>query len=417
MSSNQLTQYAVTDASVEGLKTLFSRDNMDFEVFAPRLRGTSPSTLPFYRRVDPQTNPAFGQTLIFQLDDSGDFAEEVTLELQISQVTQTGGTFVALKNNFSTCIDTLRCYQAGTLLQEVTRFDLQCFEEAVFQSYEDFVNTTEANGVLPFATRSARAAAGTQNFYINLNTFLNFFSCPLSLLTSPIRVELTFKPMLNLIQYDGTNPQVSILNAVLRVRYINVEDKFMAKMLQSSKQVPILFPFVDKSFSQNDYASNTTQIRFLLNEFKSLVGYMGWFIREVRQVNDTTGNPNWEITNSVPITDWNLIDKGVNIISNPDNRTNDQIRLCEIPWIFNTYSDPALRFTQFYEVHSFSIEPLQPLLLMSTETLGYYDFSKTQSAYLQINLPADANPIRLTAFAWYYNVLIFKNGSITKFTL
>lgn len=417
MSSNQLTQYAVTDASVEGLKALFSRDNMDYEVFAPRLRGTSPATLPFYRRVDPQTQPNFGQTCVYQLDDAGDFAEEVTLELQMSQITQTGGTFVAYKNDISTIIDTIRCYQAGTLLQEITRFDQIAFSDAVFQEYEDYVNITEANGVLPFATRSARAAAGAQNFYVNLRTFLDYFSCPLSLLTSPIRVEVSFKPMLNTIQYDGTAPVATIMNSVLRVRYINVEDKFMAAMLQASKKVPVLFPFMDISYTQNDYASNTTQIRFLLNEFKSIVGYMGWFLREVRQVNDTTGNPNWEITNSVPITDWNLLDKGVNIISNPDNRTNDQIRLCEIPHIFNTYSDPGLRFTQFYEVHSFSIEPLQPLLLNSTETLGYYDFSKTQSAYLQINLPADNTPIRLTAFAWYYNVLIFKNGSITKFTL
>src|SRR5690606_24145869 len=99
---------------------------------------------------------------------------------------------------------------------------------------------------LPLATRQARAAAGSQIFYIQIGTLLDFLSTPLGLLTSSVRVEITFKPLANCIQWSaGTLPAASILSANLRMKYINCNPSIMSTILEASKKSSVLFPFYD----------------------------------------------------------------------------------------------------------------------------------------------------------------------------
>jgi len=423
MSSNQLQSFAVTDASTQSLKKLWSSKSVDQEIFFPSLRGTNPHTLPFFRRVSPMTQAAFGQTAQFNLDNAGDWVCQMVLELQLSQIVPTvGGAAVSYKNDITAAmIDNIQLFQGGTLLQRIANDEL-LFRNRCFQTYEDYQAKTEQEGILPLATRQARAAAGSQMFYVEIGTLLDFLSTPLGLLTSSVRVEITFKPLANAIQWSaGTLPAASILSANLRMKYINCNPDIMQTILEASKKQSVLFPFYDTNVTLTQFAANTTIIRFLLSEFKSISSYMGFMLRESQQVQDTTGNPAFEVSNSVGFVDWNMQDRGINVISNPDNLTPDFSKLIEQVSIFECYVDPSQRNSVdwFYIPHSFALHPQAAQDNHVTEILntGYYDYSRTQSAYLVINTPSSAVPLQLNAYSWFLNVLILRNGNLTKYTL
>ncbi len=422
MSSNQLQSFAVTDASTQALKKLWHTKGVDEEIFFPQLRGTSPHTLPFFRRVTPMTGAAFGSTAQFNLDNAGDWVSQMVLELEVSQIVPTVvGAAVSYKNDATTYIDNIQLYQGGTLLQRIA-YDELLFRNRCFQYFEDYQAKTEAENILPLATRQARAAAGPQLFYIQIGTCLDFLSTPLGLLTSSVRVEISFKPLANVIQWSaGTLPAASILSANLRMKYINCSPSIMSTILEASKKGSVLFPFYDTSQTLNQYAANTTNFRFLLSEYKSIVSYMGFMIREQQQVNDTTGNPAFEISNSSAFVDWNLIDKGVNILSNPDNLTPDFSKLIIQPDIFECYVDPSQRGSVdwYFIPYSFGLHPQSAQDNHITEVLntGFYDFSRTSSAYLIVNGISTPNAVQVNAYAWFFNVLVLRNGNITKYTL
>lgn len=421
--SNQLQTFAVTDASTQALKTMWYSKNIDEEVFFPALRGTSPYTLPFYRRVNPMTAPAFGQTAQFNLDNAGDWVTQMVLELQLSQIVPTvGGAAVSYKNDITAaCIDNVQLFQGGTLLQRIANDEL-LFRNRSFLTFEDNQAKTEAENILPLATRQARAAAGSQMFYIEIGTLLDFLSTPLGLLTSSVRVEITFKPLANAIQWSaGTLPAASILSANLRMKYINCNPSIMSTILEASKKASVLFPFYDTVSTLTQLAANSTNIRFLLSEFKSITAYMGFMLRESAQVQDTTGNPAMEISNSIGFQDWNMQDRGINVVSNPDNLTPDFSKLIDQVDTFECYTDPAQRggVDYFFIPYSFAIHPQSAQDLHVEEVIGtgYYDFSRTQSAYLVITNPTSVNPLQLNAYGWFMNVLILRNGNLTKYTL
>lgn len=422
MSSNQLQTFAVTDASTQALKKMWWTPGVDEEIFWPQLRGTSPHTLPFFRRVSPTNPPAFGNTTQYNLDNAGDFVCQMVLELQLSQIIPSiVGSAVSYKNDITAAtIDNIQLFQGGTLLQRIASDEL-LFRNRCFQSFEDYQAKTEQEGILPLATRQARAAAGPQLFLIEIGTLLDFLSTPLGLLTSAVRVEITFKNMLNAIQFSAGTATATILSANLRMKYINCDPNITSAILEASKQKSVLFPFYDTVVTTQQFAAGTTTIRFLLSEFKSICAYMGFVLREQQQVQDQTGNPAFEISNSVGFADWNMQDRGINVVSNPDNLIPDFSKLIEQVSIFECYADPAQRGSVdwFYIPHSFGLHPQSAQDNHVTEVLntGYYDFSRTQSAFLVVNNPTSINSLILNGYCWFYNVLILRNGNLTKYTL
>lgn len=422
--SNQLQTFAISDASTANLKMLWSTPEVDAAIFYPRLIGTTADyTQVFFRKLTPVSTPAFGQTCQYNIDAAGDWVCQMILELQLSAIVPSiAGSAVSYKNDITTIIDTVRLYQGGTLLQQMN-YDQFLFQNRCFQTFEEYQNKSEAEGVLPLATRQARAAAGIQNFYIEIPSLLDTLATPLSILSSSVRVEISFKPMLNVIQFSAGTATASILQANLRPKFINCNPAVIQALLNASKTSSVLFPFMDFSNTRQDVAAGTTNIRFLLSEFKSLCAVMGFTLRESRQVDDTTGNPAFEISNSVGFTDWNMIDRSVNIVSNPDNLTPDYSKLVEQTYIFETYNDVAQRASidWFFIPHSFAMHPWPATMELDVNEMvatGYYDFSRTESAYLILNNPTVNNQaLRVNAYCYFMNVLVLRNGALSKYTL
>jgi hypothetical protein len=419
MASTQITSgFSITDASTEALKQLFSSYEMDKQVFYPRLRGTNPKTLPFTTLIAPQSQPVFGQISIYQIDLSADFVLDLVLEIALSAVNGgVGATFSAYKDGVGDfCMQEVRFYQAGTLLYS-KRYDFQSFENLTLEpTYAKYQSVQEACGYLPLGTRIARAA-GQQVFYVPIRSFLDYMSCPISALTSPIRMEITWRPMLNLIQYDGVGPTASILTANIRPHYINVNPELINEIAMNGQKGPVLFPFIDVSHTRIDLQAGIANVRFLLTEFKSIVTWMGFHLQETQQQDDITGNPLFELSNTVGFQNWNVEDKGVFLASTPQFLTPDYVNLHVIPYDFECYFDIALRNIRFNMVWPFGVHPQADTHENSPVVIGYFDFSKTQSAFLDIVNPASANALRLTAFGAFANVLIYVNGSLKKYTL
>jgi hypothetical protein len=396
------------------MKKRWEDPSQDRAMFWPQLTGLNRNTRTTLRRVDPTSTAAFGQVASFLLTDAGNFMEQITLEMQLSPITQTGGTVVSYRNDISGIIDTIRFYQAGSLLQQ-TIYDYLPFHNLCLLTYEQYVAKTAAEGILPLSTRQSAAAAGSQYFYVEIPSPFDYYSIPLSLLTSPVRCEIQFKPMLNCIQFDGSNPQASIQQAILRCRYVQASPQMMAEMAAVSTTTGLLFPFMDLVSTQADFASLTSNIRMLVSEFKSLSAYIGWWPRDEAQIVNTTGNVNYEWTNTISFTSWNLQDNSINTISNPDFVSPNYSRLVEIPWIFHCYFNVTNIATSFPILYSYTLEPERDLHLSQIFNSGYYDFSLTQSAYLAIvGTAATTGQTRITAYSIFYNAYVLRNGALLK---
>jgi len=379
----------------------------------PRARGASPRTLAFVRRITPNTNANFGQTGVWTVDSAGDFIEECYLELQLSAIT--GAVNASFKNDISTCIESIRLFQGGTQIEEVWRYDKGAFCNQALQSFEEYQAKTFTENVQPLAARQA-AAVAPQTFEIQIPSLLDTLSVPISLLEgNSLRMEITFKPLANCVQFTAGVPVATVLAANLRCHYINADVKVMEKILVASKQAPVLFPFVDYGFTTQNIATGSNSTRFLLSEFKGPVAYMGFMLREQRQVDDTTGNPAFEISNTSPVTDWNLEDKGALVANSPDNQpylyNRGVVRVKE----FKCYSDPATVGQEFCVLHPFGVEAYRCITNEDVTARGYYDFSMSQSANLLVNFPATAVALTLTAYQWAYNMMILSNGRLTRF--
>ncbi len=412
MSSNQLGSFSVVDRSVAALKSFYTGGGVNQELFMPIARGASPRTRAFVVRVTP-VSANFGQTAVYTIDNSGDYIEEIFLELNLSAIT--GAVNPSYKNDISTIIDSIRLFQGGTQVEEVWRYDKGTLCNQAFQTFETYQAKTFTEGVQPLAARQA-AAVAAQQFEVEIPSLLDFLSIPVSLLEgNSLRLEITFKPLANCVQFTAGTPAASILSANLRCHYIYADIKIMEKILAASKQSPVLFPFLDYGFTTRDIGAGSTSFRHLLSEFKGPVSFMSFMLRETRQVDDTTGNPAFEISNTYPVTDWNLEDKGVLVANTPDNQpflyNRGVVRVHE----FKAYSDPATFGQEYIVSHPFGVESWRIIQNEDVTARGYYDFSMTQSANLTLTFPANAVPIRLSAFQWAFNAMLLSNGQLTRF--
>lgn len=414
MSSNQIGSFSMTDRSVEALKQFYSQGGVDAELFYPHVRGASPSTISFVGYVQPATMPNFGSLGTWNCTNDADYVEEVVLELQLSAIT--GVATPSYKNDITTIFDQIIIYQGGTQLQVIDRFDMLTLRNQALQDFEKSQGKQICENVQPLAARQA-AAAAPQTFEIEIPTFLDYLSVPLSVLQGfQIQIQIMFKPLLNCVQWTGAGtPTASILNANLRMRYVQADAAVVQKVADLMKVRPILLPFIDTAFSRQELATGSNSANFLLTDFKGPCPFMGWMLREKQQVEDTTGNPLFEISNTRAWTDWNITDKGYNLVGRPVNLPYLYSYGYVRPHVFRTYADPARLNVDYCTVHSFGVEAEKLISEEETVARGYYDFSMTQTARLQINFPVTATPLILDTFEWAFNAFMLSNGRLSRF--
>lgn len=415
--SDQLNSFATSSKAVADLSKVWHQPATDRQFLYPRLKGMSPKTRANLRSIQPKSVPAFGNTIIYSIFKAGDFVDDMVLELNVSAITQTGGTFAAFRSDMSGAFQEIRIYQGGALLQTRASFNEYVFRDLFLQSYIDSVALQEANGILPFATRSARAAA-PQTFYIPLYTLLDYFSCPLSVLTDEIQIQITFKPLINIIQFDGTpGTQVAtILSANIRGNFLDASPSLMNDILAASKSGSLPFGIIDFAYLQEAIAAGSLTHRTQLSQFRSLTTYMTGWVQEQQQLFDTSGNPLFEWVNSAEYLTFNVADRGINIASNPDDLPADYVKLHHLPEEFNAYFNPANRFTDFPMAFTWSIQQNLDLHLSEPILTGYYNFDSTQSAYIIVNFPAPIPvPYILSVYGYFANALLLTNGSLRKF--
>lgn len=412
--SSQIASYSVTPASVADLKRLYEHYSFDRHILWPKLKGMNHKTRCQLIQIQPKTVPALGQVAVYSIYKTGDFMDDLVLELNMSQIAFPGGTFAAYRNDVSGFIREARLYQGGAILQTHT-FDEYCFWNSYLSTYEEYQALTEAVGILPLATRIARNAAGPQTFYIPIRCLFDNYSAPLSLLNEEIQLQLEFRPMNQVIQSDSLNPTAQILSANLRGTFLEAGNQLMADMFEQSKIGTLPFGVMDMTYVTDVIPAGIQTHRLLLTTFRSLTPYFAFWVREQRQVVDTTYNPNFEWTNTVAYQSFNMQDRGQNVASNPVDIPSDYVKLHMISTDFHKYFDPSKRFTDYPGLFSYSIEPIVDLHSKQVENMGQFDFSQTQSAYLIINFPAPlAVPCTLSVYGPFINLALISNGAIRK---
>lgn len=391
----------------------------DRQILWPKLQGMNHNTRTEIRQIQPRNTASFGNPCLFDMYLKANFLKDVVLELTLSPIVTPGSTFNAYRNDIgSGIIQAMRVYQSSSTIQERNSNDLDefVFRDLFFQSFEGTQYKAEANGILPFATRSARSGAN-QTFFVSLYSVFDYLAVPLSILSDAVQLELVFKPLNRCVQTDGAiaGTVASIVSAVLRCEYVQVSPNLMNDLLTLSTTQGVEFPYIDiasQSFTEN---VGTQQIRELFGQSRGMGPYIFGFLRFQNDVYNATGDPLAEWTNTVPISTYNLQIDGINVISNP-NDLPIQYAKHQLTQEAHCYTDPATYNTTFPIFHTFALEPFADLHLQQPILTGYYNFDMaSRNSYIIVNLPAPlAQTAVLTMFESFANSLIISNGSIRK---
>jgi hypothetical protein len=417
MASNQSNTFAITPGSTATLSKAFFSPGLDRQFFFPSLRGLAPGTRRYWITINPQASSSFGGTSSWFLDNSGSFIDEVYVKLELSAITQTGGTTVAYRNDVSGFVQLCQINQAGTLLYLV-QDDMFPFRNQVLMD----VSEREAKYVteqldVPFAQRAANAV-NPQTFFLEIPLPCSQRAIPIALLSAPIQLQITWKPLLRVIQYDGTAPVATINSQNLRVSYIICNERVMGALLELSKKNDVMWPFIDLNFLTLPIPIGASNFDLLLSQFRSLCANMGFWIREARQLQDTTGNFNFEWTNSWGFNSWNITSNGLYIKSSPLNMDATLNLFVEIPDEYDSFIPATWFGVRYPQLSPFGVNEQSNRERHEEPPINFGNFNWSLSAssnFLNLHgiLP-DANQLVVSAYSFNFNSYLLSNGSLLR---
>jgi hypothetical protein len=191
----------------------------------------------------------------------------------------------------------------------------------------------------------------------------------------------------------------------------------MAELLAISKTKQVRFPFLDISLTQTTVPLGSSNFRFNLTEFKSLGTTVCWWLREVQQVQDQSGNPAFEYTNSSPWTLWNIESGGNRIVMTPDDQSMQHSIFIEAPNELDVYRNPANYNVTFPVVHSFSVDhqTAHDLHRSSICATGYFNWDVSQNNnFVVIHGIPTAPLIQFVGVNLFLNTFQLVNGQLNK---
>jgi hypothetical protein len=211
-------------------------------------------------------------------------------------------------------------------------------------------------------------------------------------------------------------PTFAISNSYLNVHGLNVSPAYIEQIQSFSRTRPYVLPMIDNAYQRDIQPAGGSGFAPLVNQFKGLAAYIGWWLRESQQVNDNTGNSLFQWDNSAPWTDVQLLDRSSRIMSSPNPLLYSFVRNTIRPREFKAYANPAQNNVEFAGLYNFC---LQPFRLQNTIgevlALGNYQFQTTQAAFLQITAPVFPVAETLDGYEVFFNAIVLQNGRLSKY--
>lgn len=420
MNNNIGNSYRMTDVVTDKLMALYTSKDSESQWY-PSFIGTCKEVRYAYRDIPFQSVMLYGRSANIYLPKAGDFIINMALHLTFNA--GAGATNPSFKQDISSLFERITLFYGGSILQVIYPDQIYC--SSVQDDFETANIRVDRQGLVNLANRQTLATTA-QRYQFRIESFLDYSSFPVSLLADQIRVEFNLRQKTNITESTANFNLLTGLDVTdnfLRVKYAYVKKDTLNNLAKLSlSQYGLFFPYLDSIHQQNVVPAGSTQLRVLLSNIKGLVSWGCFFIRETRQVNDNTGNVNFQFTNTIPWTSFNIQDSAVKIYpaENQNDMTFEENRFHRL-YDLGSYVAPAIpsAVTDYRGFFTFSAHSVDhPLLPDQLENRGYYNFSATTNCFLNVTLQAPlANECYVDVFAFHHNALNLINGTVKAFSL
>lgn len=379
-----------------------------------------------YRDVYPQTDAGYGKTVNFLIPRQADFIGKIHLFLEISA--GGGATAPSLKQDVTSLIERASIFYAGNLIQVLAYNDSQ-YCRAMSDDFERASINVDRRGISTLANRQILAQTN-QEYQIQLeSTFLDHLNFPVSLLGSDdLRLEIVFRKKDQVTQAAANYNLLTgldITQCFLRIKYAYIDKEILQSIAKLSvSNLGIFMPFIDVGHHRAIFSAGLLELKTLLSNNKGLVSWGCWMLRRQSDVDNNNGSTAAEFTNTYPWKDFSLTDSSVRIYPG-----ESQIECTYLQNRFlrhedlGAYVQPSLtnQIVDYRGFFSFGKEQLghnDNQDNSEVSSTGYYNFSASQSIYLNISLNVAANePLYLDVYTYHYNALNLKNGTLRAYSL
>lgn len=234
------------------------------------------------------------------------WVEKANLQIVISAITKTGGTYVRGVNALPIFMfNDIELWQGGRKLSTV--YPTKIFEETYAHNDSDEIQILKpALGIDSDANR-ATAAAAAQTFTIEMDELFALFSQPIEYFLLREELQFRFHPISSaalLVQTDGTSPTFSITSAVLNVSYVETSPQL--NKVVSDMHAKEGIPKYHYDYLELKYAIGTGQTQYP-NVMQSLQNTDLVYLAFVLKLNSdlsTAGAYNY--TNFQTLASWNI---------------------------------------------------------------------------------------------------------------
>lgn len=417
-STAAVKTFATQDAVISDLQDFYSTPGTDQEILRPMARGLDPNAVTSVCQVfTTQGGIVPGQTALFTLQTTQDFVHDICLHLDLSAIVPNGTAGNAWRDDLSGIIQQARVLQNNVEIHRFAVNDWLPFRNQCLLTLERQLEKQITEGLgLTLAQRQANAAAPS-SYDITLPTCLDGLGVPMTALGGQyVQIEITFKPALQWQTWTGAGvPTFSISNCYLNVHGLNVDPAFIARIQEYSRVKPYIIPMMDNAFQQDRQTPGSVGYNTLVNQFKGLAAYVGWWIRDQQQVADQTGQALFQWNNSDPWIDSQIFDRTARIMSSPNSLPYSYVRNTIRPREFMTFANPATNGVEFAGLYPFA---LMPYRLSNTIgeilQLGCYTFQTTQAATMNVNMAPAALSTQMDTYEVFFNALVLQNGRLSK---
>lgn len=351
-----------------------------------------------------------GNTITFELEESFTLLN-LYLQINLSQISQTGGTAANLAyNKLPLLIDTLTVWSNnGTNQLKVWTGEMIYYLIQLTHSEESLETITAFSGMGSKTQRSDDNANDTLEYYLPLRCVLFNSDIPLYHLKGKLRFQVKFKPVEDCYVYDGTSPVgAGLTSTMLWAEFQDFNRSLKASLVANKniKHYRVLAP----EAAELAIPSGTEHYADRYLNFIGPCAFLLFYVTKPSPTGDDV------VDNNTKIKSFVLKDSQGNIISYAQDITHGFNRTVMAYKYFDQYvkNAPFLDLPNLY-FYPFSERP--PVAMVSGSDFGYRQLTGNERISVKFDAPTGED-LTLHIFAYSYQLLQINpaSGSLTMLT-
>jgi hypothetical protein len=258
----------------------------------------------------------FGSVMSFPYTEKNRKITKQWLELTLSALTQTGGTYVRF-NPACWFIQTYEILSGGQPILTIVGDDMALLQYFPATSEALAVLAAEQGDYATVATRNS-ASAAAQTLVIPMTNVLDQVNVAVhGSIATDFTIRITLRSLASVVQQDGTVPVCTFSSPILKMQTERMKDSDLAKSISKFGRGALIYPFLRSVTHQNTgLASGITQSSTVLTAFAGIdVAWMYFLVRPLAPAADN-------LYKFVQVTSFSLQDASSNTITAEASHTD-----------------------------------------------------------------------------------------------